>query len=99
MGFNRNSHWWLKYFAYVLSAALNPIDFYINLYKQRLNHFGVLQGEGRVKDCPFLKAVCFSATSMVFAQVKTAKGTDVANFKCTGGRQILLSNGVLARAF
>lgn len=57
MGFNRNSHWWLKYFAYVLSAALHPVDFYINLYKQRLNHFGVFQGEGRVKDCPFLKAV------------------------------------------
>lgn len=34
-----------------------------------------------------------------FAQVKTAKGTDVANFKCTGGRQTLLSNGVLERAF
>lgn len=34
-----------------------------------------------------------------FAQVKIAKGTDVANFKCTGGRQILLSNGVLERAF
>lgn len=47
----------------------------------------------------FIKLYVFKLYTWCFAQVKIAKGTDVANFKCTGGRQILLSNGVLERAF
>lgn len=37
-----------KYFAYVLSGALNPIDFYM----QRLNHLGVLQGDVKSRGLP-----------------------------------------------
>lgn len=37
-----------NYFAYVLSGVLNPIDFYM----QRLNRFGVLQGDGKSRGLP-----------------------------------------------
>lgn len=53
-----------------------------------------------MEDCPCHQAECvFKLRAWRCAQVKTAKGTDVANFRRTGGRQILLSNGVLERAF
>lgn len=44
--------------------------------------------------CRFLKL-----SAPFLAQVESAKGTDVANLNHTGGRQILLSNRVLERAF
>lgn len=46
-----------------------------------------------------MKLYVFKLCTGCFAGVKIAKGTDVANFKCTGGRQTLLSNAAVERVF
>lgn len=86
-------------------SGLKYHRFFYLPWKQRSSHFKVfapldLLGGGRSGGIACFKVLyVIKPCPQCFAQVKTAKGTDVANLKYTGGRQTLLSNGVLERAF
>lgn len=87
------------------SAAVNPTDLSPVLESSTkskpfwsLGFVGAREEEGQ----PALwrmKLYVFKLCTGCFAGIKIAKGTDVANFRCTGGRQTLLSNAVLERVF
>lgn len=83
------------------SAAVNPTDlspvFESGTKSKPFWSLGFVGAREEEPACWRMKLYVFKLCTGCFAGVKIAKGTDVANFKCTGGRQTLLSNAVVER--